>query len=120
MKTVAVVGSQWGDEGKGKVVDLLAAAADVVVRFQGGNNAAHTLVVDGEKFILRLIPAGALHRNKVCVIGNGTVVDPTALVDEIDNLKKRGRQLGPDDLKVSLDAHLVLPYHRAIDRAREA
>jgi len=120
MKTVAVVGAQWGDEGKGKIVDLLAIDADVVVRFQGGNNAAHTLVVNGEKFILRLIPAGALHPGKVCVIGNGTVVDPVALVEEIANLKRRGRALGPDDLKLSYDAHMVMPYHRAIDRAREA
>jgi adenylosuccinate synthase len=120
MNTVAVVGAQWGDEGKGKIVDLLAADADVVVRFQGGNNAAHTLVVDGEKFILRLIPAGALHPGKVCVIGNGTVVDPVALVEEIDNLKCRGRKLSPADLKLSYDAHMVMPYHRAIDRAREA
>ena len=85
MKTVAVVGAQWGDEGKGKIVDLLAADADVIVRFQGGNNAAHTLVVNGEKFILRLVPAGALHVGKVCVISNGTVVDPIALVEEIDS-----------------------------------
>ncbi|MGZ6227507.1 MAG: adenylosuccinate synthetase, partial [Candidatus Binataceae bacterium] len=87
MKTVAVVGTQWGDEGKGKIVDMLAADADVVVRFQGGNNAAHTLVVDGEKFILRLIPAGALHPGKVCVIGNGTVVDPIALAEELAALR---------------------------------
>jgi adenylosuccinate synthase len=120
MKTVAVVGSQWGDEGKGKIVDLLAADADVVVRFQGGNNAAHTLVVNGEKFILRLIPAGALYDSKVCVISNGTVVDPFALIDEIDALKKRGH-LGDDSLlRLSYDAHMVMPYHRAIDRAREA
>jgi adenylosuccinate synthase len=120
MKTIAIVGAQWGDEGKGKVVDLLALDADVVVRFQGGNNAAHTLVVNGEKFILRLIPAGALHPGKVCLIGNGAVVDPVALIEEIDSLKRRGRTLSPDDLKISYDAHLVMPYHRAIDRAREA
>jgi adenylosuccinate synthase len=120
MKTVAVVGSQWGDEGKGKIVDLLAADADVVVRFQGGNNAAHTLVVNGEKFILRLIPAGALHKGKTCVIGNGTVVDPVALVEEIDNLKRRSHMQDDALLKLSYDAHLVMPYHRAIDRAREA
>ncbi len=120
MKTVAVVGTQWGDEGKGKIVDLLAADADVVVRFQGGNNAAHTLVVNGEKFILRLIPSGALHSGKVCVIGAGTVVDPFALADEIDALKKRSYVLENGRLKLSLDAHLVMPYHRAIDRAREA
>jgi adenylosuccinate synthase len=119
MKTVAVVGSQWGDEGKGKIVDLLAADAEVVVRFQGGNNAAHTLVVNGEKFILRLVPAGALHEGKTCVIGNGTVVDPLALLEEIDNLKKRGRLRDDSLLKLSSDAHMVMPYHRAIDLARE-
>src|SRR5438309_11860797 len=112
MKTVAVVGAQWGDEGKGKIVDLLAIDADVVVRFQGGNNAAHTLVVDGEKFILRLVPAGALHSDKVCVIGNGTVVDPFALMQELDGLKARGHLLAPDRLKLSYEAHLVMPYHR--------
>jgi adenylosuccinate synthase len=120
MKTVAVVGSQWGDEGKGKIVDLLAADADVVVRFQGGNNAAHTLVVNGEKFVLRLVPAGALHQGKTCVIANGTVVDPIALIEEIDNLKRRGRLHDDSMLKLSSEAHMVLPYHRAIDRAREA
>jgi adenylosuccinate synthase len=119
MKTVAVVGAQWGDEGKGKIVDLLAADADVVVRFQGGNNAAHTLVVNGEKFILRLVPAGALHEGKVCVIGNGTVVDPIALAEEIANLKRRAHRRDDSRLKLSYDAHLVMPYHRAIDRARE-
>jgi adenylosuccinate synthase len=120
MKTVAVIGTQWGDEGKGKIVDMLAADADVVVRFQGGNNAAHTLVVDGEKFILRLIPAGALHRDKVCVIGNGTVVDPIALAEELAALRARGRFTDDSLLKLSCDAHMVMPYHRAIDRAREA
>ncbi len=120
MKTVAVVGTQWGDEGKGKIVDMLAADADVVVRFQGGNNAAHTLVVDGEKFILRLIPAGALHPGKTCVIGNGTVVDPLALADELATLRSRGKFTDDALLKLSCDAHMVMPYHRAIDRAREA
>jgi adenylosuccinate synthase len=120
MNTVAVVGSQWGDEGKGKIVDLLAADADVVVRFQGGNNAAHTLVVDGEKFILRLVPAGALHPGKTCVIGNGTVVDPIALLEEISDLKRRGYLRDDSRLKLSSDAHMVMPYHRAIDRSREA
>jgi len=120
MKTVAVVGTQWGDEGKGKIVDLLAADADIVVRFQGGNNAAHTLVVDGRKFILRLVPAGALHRGKTCVIGNGTVVDPFALIEELDNLRSNGYLAGEDSFKLSYDAHMVMPYHRAIDRGREA
>ncbi len=120
MRTVAVVGSQWGDEGKGKIVDLLAADADVVVRFQGGNNAAHTLVVNGEKFVLRLVPSGALHDGKVCVIGSGTVVDPFALLEEIDALRKRSYLNGDNRLRLSYDAHIVMPYHRAIDRAREA
>src|SRR5246127_1151592 len=119
MKTVAVVGTQWGDEGKGKIVDMLAADADVVVRFQGGNNAAHTLVVGGKKFVLRLVPAGALHPGKLCVIGNGLVVNPIALLGEIADLK-RGGHLADDDLfKISYDAHMVMPYHLAIDRARE-
>jgi adenylosuccinate synthase len=120
MQTVAVIGTQWGDEGKGKIVDLLAADADLVVRFQGGNNAAHTLVVNGEKFILRMIPAGALHPGKVCVIGNGMVVDPFALIEEIDRLKARSHLTDSALLKISCDAHLVMPYHRLIDRAREA
>jgi adenylosuccinate synthase len=120
MKTVAVVGTQWGDEGKGKIVDMLAADADVVVRFQGGNNAAHTLVVGGKKFVLRLVPAGALHPGKICVIGNGLVVNPIALLAEISELK-RGGHLADDRLfKISYDAHMVMPYHIAIDRAREA
>ena len=120
MKTVAVVGTQWGDEGKGKIVDLLAADADIVVRFQGGNNAAHTLVVEGRKFILRLVPVGALHQGKTCVIGSGTVVDPFALIEEIDNLRASGFLGGEHSFKLSYDAHMVMPYHRAIDRGREA
>ena len=120
MKTVAVVGIQWGDEGKGKIVDLLAADADIVVRFQGGNNAAHTLVVGGEKFILRLVPAGALHEGKICVIGNGTVVDPIALIEELDKLQGLGYLTNDGTFKLAADAHMVMPYHRAIDRAREA
>ncbi len=119
MNTVAVVGTQWGDEGKGKIVDLLAADAEIIVRFQGGNNAAHTLVINGEKFILRLVPSGALNGEKVCVIGGGMVVNPFALLEEIENLKKRGVNLD-GRLLVSFDAHLVMPYHIAIDRAREA
>jgi adenylosuccinate synthase len=120
MKTVAVVGMQWGDEGKGKIVDMLAADADVVVRFGGGNNAAHTLVVDGKKFVLRLVPAGALHRGKACVIGNGLVVNPLALLGEIAELKRNGHLSDDSLFKISYDAHLVMPYHVAIDRAREA
>ena len=120
MNSVAVVGTQWGDEGKGKIVDMLAADADVVVRFQGGNNAAHTLVVNDKKFVLRLVPAGALHPNKVCVVGNGTVVNPIALLAEIDNLKKSGFLKDTSLFRLSYDAHMVMPYHIAIDRAREA
>src|SRR5215813_12230337 len=114
MNTVAVVGTQWGDEGKGKVIDLLAADADIIVRFQGGNNAAHTIVVEGEKFVLRLVPCGALYKDKVCVIGGGTVVDPFFLANESEDLKRREHPLG-DRLKLSFDAHMVMPYHRAID-----
>jgi adenylosuccinate synthase len=120
VKTVAVVGAQWGDEGKGKIVDVLAQHADVVVRFQGGNNAAHTLVVNGAKFILRLVPAGALYPHKVCVIGAGMVVDPVALLQEIDELRRSANFRVDGALKLSYDAHMVMPYHRAIDRAREA
>src|SRR5271155_1663893 len=120
MKTVAVVGMQWGDEGKGKIVDMLAADADVVVRFGGGNNAAHTLVVGGKKFVLRLVPAGALHPGKACVIGNGLVVNPIALLGEIADLKRSGHLADDNLFKISYEAHMVMPYHLAIDRAREA
>ena len=119
MSTLVVVGVQWGDEGKGKVVDLLTREADVIVRFQGGNNAGHTLVVGGQKTIVRLIPSGVLHDGKVCVIGNGVVVSPEVLVEEIETLQARGRLSDPASLKVSELAHLVMPYHKAIDLARE-
>jgi adenylosuccinate synthase len=119
MANVAVIGAQWGDEGKGKIVDLFAQDADVVVRFQGGNNAGHTLVVDGEKTILHLIPSGALHRKKLCVIGNGVVVDPEVLLEEIRGLKEHGYLSDDSMLRISEEAHLILPYHRAIDLARE-
>ena len=119
MSTLVVVGVQWGDEGKGKIVDLLTREADVIVRFQGGNNAGHTLVVGGQKTIVRLIPSGVLHDGKVCVIGNGMVVNPEVLVEEIETLQTRGRLSDPASLKVSELAHLVMPYHKAIDLARE-
>jgi adenylosuccinate synthase len=119
MPATIVLGTQWGDEGKGKIVDLLAADADLVVRYHGGNNAGHTLVVNGEKTILNLVPAGVLHPGKVCVMGPGMVVDPEILVREIDALKARG-YLGDDRwLRLSEQAHVILPYHRALDRARE-
>jgi adenylosuccinate synthase len=120
MPNVVVVGAQWGDEGKGKIVDLLTAQADVVVRFQGGNNAGHTLVVGGEKTVLHLIPAGILHPGKSCVIGNGVVLDPTVFVMEIDRLKQKGFLKDDGQLVLSLDAHVIMPWHKQIDVAREA
>jgi adenylosuccinate synthase len=119
MANVVVVGAQWGDEGKGKIVDLLTQDADVVVRFQGGNNAGHTLVVGGEKTVLHLIPAGILHPGKACVIGNGVVADPSVLVMEIDRVKAKGAFQDDAQLVVSLDAHVIMPWHKAIDIARE-
>ncbi|MBI2963781.1 MAG: adenylosuccinate synthase [Deltaproteobacteria bacterium] len=118
-KTLVVVGAQWGDEGKGKIVDLLAERSDVIVRFQGGNNAGHTLVVGGEKTVLHLVPSGVLHRGKVCVIANGVVVDPLVLLEEVDALRARGFLPHDEDLRVGEQAHLILPYHKAIDLARE-
>jgi len=115
---IAIVGTQWGDEGKGKIVDLLAAQADVVVRFQGGNNAGHTMVVNGEQFISHLIPSGILQK-KVCVIGNGVVVDPEVLIGEIDYLESKGIAVGPDMLMISDRAHVIMPYHKLVDHGRE-
>jgi len=116
---VAVIGAQWGDEGKGKIVDLLARRSDVVVRFQGGNNAGHTLVVNGKKTILHVIPSGALHEDKVCVIGNGVVLDVEVLLDELHELRRQGHLTDKRQLRISEQAHLIMPYHRAIDLARE-
>jgi adenylosuccinate synthase len=115
---VVIVGTQWGDEGKGKIVDLLAEHADIVVRFQGGNNAGHTMVVGGEQLITHLIPSGILQQ-KVCVIGNGVVVDPAVLIEELDHLVSRNVDISPDKLKISEKAHLIMPYHQHIDHARE-
>lgn len=115
---IVVVGTQWGDEGKGKIVDLLAADADVVVRFQGGNNAGHTMVVDGKQFISHLIPSGILQK-KTCVIGNGVVVDPEVLIKEIDYLESKGIAAGPDMLMISDRAHVIMPYHKLVDHGRE-
>ena len=119
MANVAVIGAQWGDEGKGKIVDLLAQQSDVVVRFQGGNNAGHTLVVNGQKTILHVIPSGALHRDKVCVIGNGVVLDAEVLLHELQELRRQGHLQNDSQLRISEQAHLIMPYHRAIDQARE-
>jgi len=115
---IVIVGTQWGDEGKGKIVDLLSEYADIVVRFQGGNNAGHTIVVNGEQFISHLVPSGILQK-KTCLIGNGMVVDPAVLVEELDNLESKGIDVGSDNLKISEKAHIIMPYHKQIDLARE-
>ena len=118
MANTVIIGTQWGDEGKGKIVDLLAARADLVVRFQGGNNAGHTMVVDGEQFISHLVPSGIL-QGKTCLIGNGVVVDPAVLIEEMDYLDGKGIDVGTGRIKVSERAHLIMPYHQAVDLARE-
>jgi adenylosuccinate synthase len=115
---VVVVGTQWGDEGKGKIVDLLAEFADIVVRFQGGNNAGHTMVIGDEQFICHLIPSGIL-QGKLCMIGNGVVVDPAVLIEEIDHLHNRGVDVSPDKLIISERAHVIMPYHKQVDHGRE-
>lgn len=117
-KSVVILGSQWGDEGKGKVVDMLMEQANVVVRFQGGHNAGHTLMIDGQKTILRLIPSGILHDHAQCLIGNGVVLSPTALLEEIEELERRGVPV-TKRLRISDACVLILPYHVAIDKARE-
>ncbi len=119
MPNVVVVGTQWGDEGKGKIVDLLSERAQVVVRYQGGNNAGHTLVVGGEKFIFHLIPSGILHPGTLCCIGNGVVLDPAVFLSEIDRLSSRGIPVGPDNLRVSERTQVIMPYHQRLDLARE-
>jgi len=119
MSNVAIIGAQWGDEGKGKIVDLFTHDADIIVRFQGGNNAGHTLVVNGQKTVLHLVPSGALHADKLCVIGNGVVVDPEILIEEIDALKAQGHLQSDEQLRISEQAHVIMPYHKAIDLARE-
>jgi len=120
MSSVVVVGTQWGDEGKGKIVDLLTRYADYVVRFQGGNNAGHTLVVEGKKFIFHIIPSGILYKDKKCMIGNGVIIDPAVLISEMDKLRDQGLAVTPDRLMISERAHLIMPYHASLDQAGEA
>jgi adenylosuccinate synthase len=120
MANVAVIGAQWGDEGKGKIVDWLSARADVVVRFQGGHNAGHTLVIDGKTFKLSLLPSGVVRPGKLSIIGNGVVVDPWAFAEELDRLKALGVALTPENLQVAENAALILPLHRELDTARES
>ena len=119
MKNVIVVGTQWGDEGKGKIVDWLSSEADVVVRFQGGHNAGHTLVIDGKTYKLRLLPSGTVREGKISIIGNGVVVDPWALIDEIKEMKSKGVEVDENNLILSEAANLILPYHKEIDKIRE-
>ena len=118
MPNIIVVGAQWGDEGKGKIIDVLSKDSDYVVRYQGGNNAGHTVVVGEREFVLHLIPSGILHRGKVCVIGNGVVVDPEALWNEIIELRKKGIKVNEDNLMVSDEVHIIFPYHKAIERLK--
>jgi adenylosuccinate synthase len=118
MANTILVGAQWGDEGKGKIIDVLTENADIVVRYAGGNNAGHTVFIGKQKYVLHLVPSGILRKNKLCVIGNGVVIDPVGLVDEITGLRKLGIKVG-DNLVVSETAHVVLPYHRELDAQRE-
>lgn len=120
MANTILVGAQWGDEGKGKIIDFLTETADIVVRSQGGNNAGHTVIVDGTKYVLHLIPSGILRAGKMCVIGNGVVIDPVAVSGEISGLREKGIEVTRDNLRISDCAHLVLPYHRLLDEQREA
>ncbi len=119
MKNIVVVGSQWGDEGKGKIVDWLSSQADIIVRFQGGHNAGHTLVIDGVTYKLRLLPSGIVRKKKISIIGNGVVIDPWALLDEIKEIQSKGIEVNVDNFIISESANLILPFHREMDQIRE-
>ena len=119
MNNIVVVGSQWGDEGKGKIVDWLSEQADVVIRFQGGHNAGHTLVIDGKIYKLRLLPSGIVRKDKVSIIGNGVVIDPWALIDEIKEIEDQGVKVDINNLIISESANLILPFHKEMDEIRE-
>jgi len=116
---IAVIGAQWGDEGKGKIVDLLAERFDIVVRYQGGHNAGHSVQIGNQSFVLHLLPSGIVHEGKTCVLGNGMVIDPKAFFEEADRLMAQGISVTPERVKVSSRAHLILPYHRALDHTSE-
>ena len=116
---LVVVGSQWGDEGKGKLIDILSRDSDITVRYQGGNNAGHTVVVGNKEYVFHLLPSAILHKSKVCVIGNGVVVDPKALLDEINELDEKGLKVTEKRLKISDRCHIIMPYHRILDGLRE-
>ena len=120
MANVVVVGAQWGDEGKGKIVDWLSEQADIVVRFQGGHNAGHTLVINGATYKLALLPSGVLRTGKLSVIGNGVVFDPQAFLDEVSKLQSQGVAISPDNLRVAENVTLILPLHRELDALRES
>jgi len=120
MANIIVLGTQWGDEGKGKIVDLLTEKTDLIIRFQGGNNAGHTLVIGDNKVVLHLIPSGILHDEKLCLIGSGVVIDPAILLDEIDELCAKGHKISPENLMISDRAHVIMPYHKIIDHARDS
>ncbi len=116
---LVVIGAQWGDEGKGKLIDILSESVDIIVRYQGGNNAGHTVIVGNKEYVFHLVPSAILRPKKICVIGNGVVIDPKALLEEIDGLKKRGLPIKGAQLKISANAHVVMPYHRVMDKLRE-
>src|SRR5881392_902116 len=116
---IVIIGAQWGDEGKGKVVDLLADRFDIVSRYQGGHNAGHSVYVGDKAFVLRLLPSGIIHPDKTCVLGNGMVIDPKAFFEELDQIAEKGISVTPERLKVSSRAHLIMPYHRALDHTSE-
>ena len=116
---LVVIGAQWGDEGKGKLIDILSEDVDITARYQGGNNAGHTVIVGDKEYIFHLIPSAILRPKKICVIGNGVVIDPKAILEEIDGLKKRGLPMTGTQLKISANAHVVMPYHRVMDQLRE-
>src|SRR5690348_8618622 len=116
---IVIIGAQWGDEGKGKVVDLLADRFDIVARYQGGHNAGHSVYVGDKAFVLRLLPSGIIHPDKTCVLGNGMVIDPKAFFEEVDQVTAQGIEITPERLKVSSRAHLIMPYHRALDHTSE-
>ena len=117
MSTVVVVGTQWGDEGKGKITDFLAESAEVVARYQGGNNAGHTILINNKKYKLHLIPSGILYQDKICVIGNGMVINPKALIEEIEYIHSNG--FSTQNLRISDRAHVIMPYHLLLDEAEE-
>ena len=119
MSNVVVIGSQWGDEGKGKIVDWLSDKADVIVRFQGGHNAGHTIVVDNKNYKLNLLPSGIVRKNKISIIGNGVVIDPWALLNEIKNMENQGIKISDENLYIAENANLILPFHKELDEIRE-